>query len=312
VIAYHHPYLDRKFKIPADFPIISDAELEVLIQDYVRAALLADQAGFDFVDLKHCHGYLGHELLSAYTRPGPFGGSFENRTRFLKLMTERIRKEIPALRIGVRLSAFDSLPFEPDPQTRLGRPATDVEYPYAFGASKQNALHVDLRETRQFLDLLCQLNIELVNLTAGSPYYNPHIQRPAYFPPSDGYLPPENPLAGVARQIWAAADLKAYKPELLMVGTGFSYLQEWLPHVAQNLLRRNQIDFIGLGRMLLSYPDYPADILAGRPIERKRLCRTFSDCTTAPRQGLISGCYPLDPFYKSLPEAETLSLLKKA
>ncbi len=171
----------------------------------------------------------------------------------------------------------------------MGIPAVPPEYGFAFGANSQDARQLALDETHRFLDLLKEFGVELVNLTAGSPYYNPHIQRPAFFPPSDGYLPPEDPLVGVARQVQATRELKAHAPGLLVVGTAYSYLQEWLPQVAQAAVRSGAVDFVGLGRMLLSYWDFPADVLAGRPLDRKRLCRTFSDCTTAPRQGLVSG-----------------------
>ncbi len=140
-------------------------------------------------------------------------------------------------------------------------------------------------------------------MTAGSPYYNPHVQRPALFPPLDGYLPPEDPLAGVARQIDATARLKAACPSLVFVGSGYTYLQEWLPHVAERAVRDGLTDFVGLGRMVLSYPDLPADVLSGAPLKRKAICRTFSECTTGPRLGLVSGCYPLDEHYTSHPDA---------
>jgi hypothetical protein len=149
-------------------------------------------------------------------------------------------------------------------------------------------------------------------VTAGSPYYNPHLQRPALFPPVDGYPPPEDPLRGVARQIEATARLKAEFPRLVFVGSAYSYLQEWLPHVGQRVLRDAKADFIGVGRMVLSYPDLPADVLEGRPLRRASLCRTFSDCTTAPRSGLVSGCYPLDHYYGERPEAEALGRVKNA
>jgi 2,4-dienoyl-CoA reductase-like NADH-dependent reductase (Old Yellow Enzyme family) len=149
-----------------------------------------------------------------------------------------------------------------------------------------------------------------VNISCGSPYYNPHIQRPAIFPPSDGYQPPEDPLVGVARQIHAARACKQAVPDLPLVGTGYSYLQEYVPHVAQAAVREGWIDLVGLGRMVLSYPEMPADTLARGSTERKKICRTFSDCTTAPRNSLPSGCYPLDPFYKQRPEAEQLKQLK--
>ena len=168
------------------------------------------------------------------------------------------------------------------------------------------------KATAPLRERITELEIELVCITAGSPYYNPHIQRPALFPPSDGYLPPEDPLAGVARQIDVTARLKEKFPELAMVGSAYSYLQEFLPQVAQNVIRTGKADFVGLGRMMLSYPEMPDDILHGRDLQRKNICRTFSDCTTAPRHGLVSGCFPLDPFYKQLDEAATLRQVKQS
>jgi 2,4-dienoyl-CoA reductase-like NADH-dependent reductase (Old Yellow Enzyme family) len=137
------------------------------------------------------------------------------------------------------------------------------------------------------------------------------MQRPAIFPPTDGYLPPEDPLVGVCRQIHAVRDCKRALPNLPLIGTGYSYLQEYLPNVAQAVVREGWVDFVGLGRMVLSYPELPADVLAGKPLSRKQICRTFSDCTTAPRNGLISGCYPLDPHYKALPERDELVAIKQ-
>jgi 2,4-dienoyl-CoA reductase-like NADH-dependent reductase (Old Yellow Enzyme family) len=290
-----------------------DDEIDRLIEDFVAAAVLAQGAGFDFVDVKHCHGYLGHEFLSAVDRPGKYGGSFENRTRFVREVTAGIRAAAPGLEIGVRLSAFDFIPFAPDlANERQGRAVEyNGEYRYAFGGDGSGA-GINLAEPLAFLDVLAALGIRLVCVTAGSPYYNPHIQRPALFPPSDGYQPPEDPLVGVARQIGVTAALKAARPEMIVVGSGYSYLQDWLPNVAQAVVRGGGADFVGLGRMVISYPDLPADVLAGRPTQRKRICRTFSDCTTAPRNGLISGCYPLDPYYKDRPEAELLTQLKAA
>jgi 2,4-dienoyl-CoA reductase-like NADH-dependent reductase (Old Yellow Enzyme family) len=154
--------------------------------------------------------------------------------------------------------------------------------------------------------LLESLGIRLVCLTAASPYYNPHLQRPAMTPPSDGYLPPEDPLVGVARQIDAVARAKARFPNLVFVGSAYTYLQEWLPNVASAQVAAGRVDSVGLGRMVLSYPDLPADVLAGRPLQRRQVCRTFSECTTGPRKGLVSGCFPLDDFYKNHPDAARL------
>jgi 2,4-dienoyl-CoA reductase-like NADH-dependent reductase (Old Yellow Enzyme family) len=310
-ILYRHPLLDKKFHLTEDYPVMTDAEIDDLIEDFVIAARRAQNIGFDFVDIKHCHGYLGHEFLSAIKRPGRYGGSFENRTRFLREVVAGIRTNVPGLHMGVRLSAFDLIPFNPNNEG-VGEPVvwTDGNYPYAFGGNG-NGTTIDLTETFAFLKLLQALDIQMVCITAGSPYYTPHIQRPALFPPSDGYQAPEDPLVGVARHISVTAQLKEAFPDLLIVGSGYSYLQEWLPNVAQNVVRTEKADFIGVGRMILSYPEMPADILSGKTLARKRICRTFSDCTTSPRNGMVSGCFPLDEFYKAREEAQRIIDLKK-
>jgi NADPH2 dehydrogenase len=310
-LAYDHPLLNPRFGLPpVSGKIFTDAEIDGLIETFVRAAGLAQQAGFDFVDIKHCHGYLLHEFLSAVSRPGSYGGSLENRTRIARDVITGIQTHVPGMKIGVRLSLFDMLPFSPGPD-RVGQPVKpEGEIPFAFGADA-SGLGIDLHEPIAFIEMLRSLGVRLICLTAGSPYYNPHIQRPAFYPPSDGYLPPEDPLVGVARQINASAQIKARFPDMLITGSGYSYLQEWLPGVAQAVIRRGMIDTVGLGRSVLSYPELSLDVLYGRKIQTKHLCRTFSDCTTGPRNGLISGCYPLDPHYKALPEAKTLAQIKQ-
>lgn len=307
-ILYSHPFLNSKYGIPADYPLLTDEAIDEIIGQYVQAAVLAQKAGFDFVDVKHCHGYLGHEFLSAVSREGRYGGSFENRTRYLRNIVSGIRQAAPGLEMGIRLSAFDMLPFKKGP-VGVGVPENYESYPFAFGG-KPSGVELDLTETKALLALVESLGIQLVCITGGSPYYNPHLMRPALFPPSDGYLPPEDPLLGVKRQIDVTNELKRDFPQLTIIGSGYSYLQEWLPNVAQAVLRNQMADSIGFGRMVLSYPTMPADMLAGRALVRNLICRTFSDCTTAPRNGIISGCYPLDTLYKKSPEAEQLRAIK--
>ncbi len=308
-IAYHHPLLDAKFKISPDdhSVVISDDELETLIDDYVAAAKLAQRVGFQFVDVKACHGYLLHELLSARSRPGKFGGDLAGRSRVLRTIIRRILEECPGLAIGVRISLFDMLPFQPGAQGGVPVPwDTSDDYAFGFGVDPRQPTQVDLSEPIELLRLLQQAGMAMANVTCGSPYYNPHIQRPAIFPPSDGYAPPEDPLVGVARHIHVVADVKRQLPDLPLVGSGYTYLQEFLPLVAQAAVRAEMVDLVGLGRMVLSYPTLPHDSLAGRQPARKLVCRTFSDCTSAPRQGMVSGCYPLDEEYKRRPERARL------
>ncbi len=303
VILFPNPAIDNRFGAGIRPTLLTDADIEKLIDDFIAAAVRAQKAGFDFVDIKHCHGYLGHDFLNASTRPGRFGGNFENRTRFLREIVAGIRAEAPGLEIGVRVSMFDFLPFRRGEEGRGEPVAKNALLPFGCDTSGTG---VSLDEASRFLSLLEELGIRLVCISAGTPYTTPHLVRPALFPPGDSYLPPEDPLVGVARLIRVTAELKSRHPGLIFVGSGYSYLQEFLPHVATAVLNNEQADSIGLGRMMLSYPEIIADILAGRPLQRKRLCRTFSDCTTAPRMGFVSGCYPLDAFYARRPEAESI------
>jgi 2,4-dienoyl-CoA reductase-like NADH-dependent reductase (Old Yellow Enzyme family) len=330
-VAFRHPILDRKFNVTSDAQVFTDAEIDELIQCYIRAAKIARDIGADFVDIKHCHGYLLHEFLGAHTRPGKFGGSFENRTRILRDIIAGTRASGNPIDIGVRLSAFDFVPFKPDPAHaepgKLGPGIPEdfshcLPYRYGFGVNQGNPVECDLTETFQFAELCAQLGVKLLNLSAGSPYYNPHIQRPAAYPPSDGYQPAHDPLIDVARQINVVRLVReqleatrSSKPETqnpILIGTAYSYLQEYLPHVAQYTVRHGWTDMVGLGRMVLTYPEMLADATTKGALMPKLICRTFSDCTTAPRNGLISGCYPLDEHYKARSEFHQLKEIKKA
>lgn len=308
-IMYHHPVLDEKYGLDSQNAELlwTDAQLEDLIGDYVRAARLAAEVGYQFVDVKACHGYLLHESLSAYSRPGRYGGDYSGRTRLLRSIIQAVRQELPELEVGVRLSLCDMPPFRQG--VEHGEPVDTshcLPYHFAFGCDPEKPTELSIHEPIQLLQDLKSDGVSAFNITLGSPYYNPHLQRPAIFPPSDGYQPPEDPLVGVARHLDLCRKVRQAVPDVPLVGSGYTYLQEFLPLVAQATVRAGWIDAVGLGRMVLSYPELPADSLEGKTPSRKLICRTFSECTTAPRQGRISGCYPLDPFYKS-GEAEQMS-----
>jgi 2,4-dienoyl-CoA reductase-like NADH-dependent reductase (Old Yellow Enzyme family) len=308
--AYEHPILDRRFAAPPH--VLDDDELDRLVDEFIVAARRAARTGFQFVDIKQCHGYLGHELLGGRSRAGKYGGAAENRFRFVEAIVRGIQSEVPGLHIGVRLSAFDRVAYRKDAHG-VGEPADGAEnISYGFGILQGEHLETALVDAIALLQRLRALGVRWVCVTAGSPYYNPHITRPAYFPPADGYWPPEDPLRGVLRQIRATALLKAAFPDMALVGSAYSYLQEWLPHVAQHNVREGLTDFVGLGRMMLAYPRLAADVLAGNTLERGAICRSFSDCTTGPRMGFVSGCYPLDRFYTERPEAASILEVRTA
>jgi NADPH2 dehydrogenase len=312
-IAQRNPVLDARVGVSSDEALLTDEELVEIQDAYVEAARVAAAVGFDFVDVKCCHGYLLHELLGAKTRAGAYGGDFEGRTRFFRETVARIRSACPGLEIGVRVSIADVFPHSPGSERR-GEPQgwqEHLPYRYGFGVDEDDPRRVDLTESLRFLELVRSLDIRLVNLTLGSPYYNPHLQRPAAYPPSDGYQPPEDPLHQVAQHLAITRACKRSFPDLILVGTGYTYLQEWLPNVAQHEVGAGHVDSVGLGRMVLSYPELPRDVLSGATLARKKICRTFSDCTTGPRKGFKSGCYPLDDHYRQRDDAELLKQYKR-
>ncbi|MBR4956249.1 MAG: NADH:flavin oxidoreductase [Lentisphaeria bacterium] len=311
VTAYSHPLLDVKFNSSAA-NVVSDEEVKNIIQHFIQAAVIAQKAGFDFVDIKHAHGYLAHELLSAVDRPGDYGGSFENRTRFFRETAEGIRSCAPGLRLAMRLSLADFLPYIKNAEGQGEPMEWQGHYPYAFGGDG-TGYGWDFTEPAEFVRMAHRdYGLEMICATIGSPYYNVHIQRPAYYAVSDGYPPPVHPLLQAARHLEAVKLFKQLVPEVPIVGSGYTCFQDYLPHVGEAVLRAGEADYVGIGRMVLSYPEICADTLAHKPLDRCRICRTFGDCTTAPRHGMVSGCYPLDHFYRERPEAARLKEVKKA
>ncbi|MBQ6245612.1 MAG: NADH:flavin oxidoreductase, partial [Kiritimatiellae bacterium] len=238
-VAWTNPLLDRKFGAPR---VVTDSEVGDIIRAYGEAARVAREAGFDFVDLKHAHGYLAHDFLTAYERPGPYGGPFENRTRFSREMASTVKEACPDLPIAMRLSIFDILPFEKG-SDGVGRPMaiqdenqsggfqiSDFRFQKVrpFGAAEDClSMDPDLEEPVAFLEMMREYGVELVCGTIGSPYYSVHIQRPAYYPVCDGYLPPQDPLRSVALHIAAARRLKERCPWAKIVLSGLTCLQEY-------------------------------------------------------------------------------------
>lgn len=310
-----HPVLDARLGEASKRPLVSDDQLEEIAGAYVRAARCAEDAGYDFVDIKCCHGYLLHELLGANTRPGPYGGSFENRVRLPLWIIAAVRAACPRLGVGVRLSVGDVAPFAAG-EDGLGVPEVDAQKPadlgFGLNLADVSVPEPTCAEAIRYIGLAVEAGVEVVNVTMGSPYSCPHLSRPFTYPASDSYLPPEDPLRSVLRQLAAVRTVRAAFPRLPLVGTGYSYLQEWLPYVAEAEVGAGHVDFVGLGRMVLAYPRLPADALAGLPLDRRWVCRTFSDCTTGPRNDMVSGCYPLDERYRQTPEFARIKEIKKA
>ncbi|TCL69392.1 2,4-dienoyl-CoA reductase-like NADH-dependent reductase (Old Yellow Enzyme family) [Hydrogenispora ethanolica] len=280
IIAQHNPFLDPKVGIDSSYPTITDDELERLEDKYVAAAKIAAEAGFPIIDIKSCHRYLISELLGSHIRPGRYGGSFENRTRFLMNIIGKIQAELGnKIAITLRLNAWDGLP-----------------YPYGWGVnpategSEPGSLPLDLNEPKQLIAQLYQKGIRFVSISIANPYYNPHFNRP-YDSPANGLVPPdEHPLFGVSRIFSLTRELKNSCPEMKIMGTGYSWLRQFAVYAAAANLQMGHQDIAGFGREAFAYPDFVKDVLEKGTMDPNKACIACSKCTDIMRDGGRTGC----------------------
>ena len=301
LLAVHDPILDPCTGIGPSFPLLDDDYLKRLVDHYVRAAKLAYQIGYQFVDVKQCHRYLLNEMLAAKQRPGPYGGSLENRTRLARDIITAIRTEVPGLMIASRLNVYDCIPYRMRTGDNVGEPCPhDLPLECAWGTNPHDPLASDLTEPIAWIREMVRLGVMLVNVTMGSPYATPHVIRPYEYPPPDGYTTPEHPLIGVARHFNLTAEIQRAVPNVPIVGSGYSYLQEFLVHAGAANVRDGRAAFVGVGRATLAQPDFVRQLQEHGKLDRKRICRTFSYCTALMRSKhneegqFATGCPPFD------------------
>lgn len=277
MIAYRNPVYEEKRPV-SDENIVSDEYLDTLPEKYVSSALLAIEAGFDGVDVKSCHGYLFQELLSAFCRDGRYGGSFENRTRLYLDCVRAVKAAIPEnILLTTRLSVSDM-----------------VQKPYGFGTTEQNEL--DFAEPDMLIEKLLGEGLQMLNVTVGNPYYNPHVNRPYR---NGGYTPPEAASDGLARFEVIEKHVKERFPDLTVVGSGLSYYRDDLFEQSERQLNEGVCDLVGFGRMWLAYPEFYRDYTSG-VFEAKKCCLACSKCTVLMRNKQVSGCAVFNKYYRDL------------
>ncbi len=261
-----HKYLDPNNTCST---LITDDEIEGIRDKYFEAMLLAEEAGFDAVDLKVSHGYLLHEIMMSYERDDSrFGGSFDNRLSLMKQLVAFPGKICKS----IRLNASDLIP-----------------YPYGFGMKTDGSMETDLSEPKLLIREL-EKNVPLWNITAGIPYYNPYINRPYDKGLKGSAIPPEHPLEGVSRLINLAGEIQQEFPHLPIVGAGYSWLRQFYPYVGAGVLKSGKASFIGVGRSAFAYPDATKDLINNGFLNPKKVCVTCSQCTQFMRNNVPSGC----------------------
>jgi 2,4-dienoyl-CoA reductase (NADPH2) len=251
--------------------LLTDDDLKRIQDHYIEAAKLSAKAGFDAIDLKACHGYLVIELLSARSRLNSiYGGeNTYDRFRFMLETIERIKAEVPGIIITTRLNISD-------------------RYRGGFGVDKDN--NPDFSEPLMLVQSLKSLGITLINLSMGSPYFNPHVTRPYDTPLPDQQVPDEHPLAGVIKMINGTAVFQKRFPDLFFIGSAYSYLRQYAPNVGAAVLRNGDASFIGLGRSSFAYPSLPLDLINHGKADPSKICITCSGCTRLIKNLHPGGC----------------------
>ena len=278
VVAYHDPYLDPTRGISPNDPVVSDDELEALEDAYIEAVRLAFEAGFDAVDIKACHRYLINELLAAHTRSGNYGGSYENRTRFLKNIIGKIYAELGRDKIvACRLGIYDAHP-----------------YPYGWGMDENDPTKPNLDEPKRLVRELHEMGMPIINVTMGNPYYKPHINRPFDRPANGAEFPEEHPLVGIERLVSLTRQVREGLPSLVVVGSGYSWLRNLWPYVAAAEIRRGSVQLVGLGRQAFAFPGFAKEIVETGRLDRRHTCIACSSCTQIMHDGGTAGCVPFD------------------
>ncbi len=292
IVPQHDPILDPRVGLSPDAPVVTDAYLDDLIGKYVLSAKLAREAGFDGVDLKSCHRYLLSELLASHTREGKYGGSFENRTRFLRDVMDAVRSELGQdFIIACRFNVFDAHP-----------------YPYGFGEDKQDLWKFDPEEPMALVRMFREKGVGLLSNSAGNPYYiYPQVTRPFDTSSSGVPVPDEHPLESVARLFAFTRMIQKEAGEVPVVGNGYTWLRQFLPYAGAANLAAGSCGFVGLGRSSFAYPDAPRDIVEKGMMEPGKCCICCSKCTQIMRDHGRTGCVIRDakvygPLYKQYRE----------
>lgn len=284
LIAYNKPIFEGDNPISSD-RILSDDYLKALEEKYAVSAKLAQEAGFDGVDIKCCHGYLMSELMGAYLRKGEYGGSYENRTRLYFNAFQNAKNAVSDdFIVTSRINVYDGFP-----------------YPYGFGVNEHDGLKPDLTEPIKVIKTLKErFNTELIDVTIGNPYVNPHVNRPYNAGP---YKSPEEPIKGVERMMKCVGEIQRSFPDMTVIGSAFSFMKDEGANIAAGAVESGVCKIAGFGRQAFAYPDFYRDIKEKGAMDERKCCLACGKCTELMRAVKVAGCVIKDkdvylPIYK--------------
>jgi len=257
-----------------DARLLSGDEIEKIRELFVESALLAEEAGMDGFDFKMCHGYLCGELLRpSNLRDDKWGGSFENRTRFLREAAREIRACLRSkdFIMGCRLSMYEGI--------RGG-----------CGTAASDEIVEDLSEMLEVVKIMGALDMDYVNVSAGIPAATGAITRPT-----------EVSKNLVLHQLRYMKAVKGFVKEeglgLKVIGSAFSTYKEAAPTIMEEMLAKDYVDLCGFGRQSFADPLMPKKVAAGEGVCWCVLC---SGCTKLMLAQVNDGCIVFNDYYKEL------------
>ena len=270
LVPQHDPELDKGNEI-----IVSDEYLDGLTYRYVESAKLAKEVGFDGVDIKACHRYLVSELLASHTREGKYGGSFENRSRFLLQTIKAVKKELgDDFIVASRFNVYDAHP-----------------YPYGFGVDKDDMWKFDESEPVALVKAMVEAGVELLSNSGGNPYYiYPQVTRPFDMSSYGIPTPDEHPLESIERLHYLTSVVQKAAGDVPVVGNGYSWLRQFIPYVGSANLKAHKCSLVGFGRSSFAYPDAPKDLKEKGQMDPNKTCIACSKCTQIMRDHGTTGC----------------------
>jgi 2,4-dienoyl-CoA reductase-like NADH-dependent reductase (Old Yellow Enzyme family) len=264
--------------------LLTEEEIEKIGEKFAKASIIAKQVGADGIDFKHCHGYFCGEMLRpANIRKDRFGGSFENRTRFFREVTEKIKKAVGGndFLLGARYSMYEGIPG-------------------GLGTSGPEEVTEELFEPLRFAKMIEDSGMDYVNVSAGIPAITPEIVRPT-----------KNYPEGVYRHFgWAKAVKHLVK--IPVIGSGYSYLRDGknglkepdpskksFHYYAEKNLKDGHVDLVGIGRQSLADPLFAKKILSG-DLDKVNFCTACGGCSILLKSQKEVGCAVYNKYYKGV------------
>ncbi|OGP78487.1 MAG: hypothetical protein A2V86_15665 [Deltaproteobacteria bacterium RBG_16_49_23] len=267
-----------------DIHLLTEEEIGKIKEMFVKAAIIARQVGADGIDFKHCHGYLCGEMLRpANTRPDRYGGDFENRTRFFRETTEKIKKAIDTKNflMGVRYSFYEGIPG-------------------GLGTAGPEEVEEDLFEPLRFAKMVEEMGMDYINISAGIPAITPEIVRPT-----------KNYPEGVYRHFGWAKTVKRLV-RIPVIGSGYSYLRDGKNDLkqsdplkksflywAEKNLKKGHVDLVGIGRQSLADPLFAKKFLSD-DVAKVNFCTACGGCSVLLRSQAEVGCTVYNDYYKEV------------